>query len=78
VLVGENLDFDMPRATQIFFQKDGGIAESRARFALSLFEQRFELRSILDDTHAAAAPTHGRFHDDGITNLLRDRVSLRR
>ncbi len=75
-MVGKNLDFEVPRAWQIFFQKDGGIAEGGARFTLGFFQKVVELRGVVNDAHAPAAATHRGFHDDGIADLPRDLMRL--
>ncbi len=72
VLVGENLHFDMARARKIFFQKDGGIAKGRFRFALRFLEPCGQLRGIVNHAHAASAATHRRFHDYGKPDFRSD------
>src|SRR5712672_687266 len=78
MMVGENLYFEVTRARQILFQENGSIAESGARFALGFFEHGIELRGIMNDTHAAAAAAHRRFHDDGVANFACYWLRLRR
>src|SRR5712691_8598579 len=56
VTVGEHLDFDMPRAFEIFLQQHALVGESRQRFAPAGGEGGVEIRFALDDTHAFAAP----------------------
>ncbi len=77
VLIGEDLDFQVPRARQIFFQENGRIAEGGARLTLGFFQKRIELRGITNNAHAAAAAAHRRFHNDGITDLPRNLLGLR-
>ena len=72
VIVRENLDFEMARTRQIFFQKDAGVAESRFCFALSFFETLVEFRLAAHYAHAAAAAAHGSFHDDRVTDRSRE------
>ena len=76
-MIGEDLDFQVPRARQIFFQEDGRITERGARFTLSFLQERIELRGVMNDAHAAAASAHRRFHDDGVADFPRDRLCLR-
>src|SRR4029077_11727213 len=39
VMIGENLNFQVPRPRQIFFQEDGGVAKGGARFTLGFFQE---------------------------------------
>ena len=68
-MVGENLDFQVPCARQIFFQENRCIAEGGARFTLGFFQKDIELRGVMDNAHAAAAAAHRRFHNDRIADL---------
>src|SRR5438067_6891245 len=77
-MVGEDLDFQMACARQIFFKENGRVTEGGARFTLRFFEEGIELRGVMDDTHAAAAAAHRRFHDDGIADLPSNFLRLRR
>src|SRR2546430_9768927 len=76
-MVGEDLDFQMACARQIFFKENGRVTEGGARFTLRFFEEGIELRGVMDDAHAAAAPAHRRFHDDGIADLPSNFLRLR-
>ncbi len=76
VMVRENLNFQVPRAWQIFFQEEGSVAEGGARFSLGFFQQSVELRGVMNDAHAAASAAHRRLHDEGIANLLRNLLRL--
>ncbi len=78
VMVGKNLNFQVPRPRQVPFQEDGCIAESRLRFALCFFEKSIELRGITDNAHSPATAAHRSFHDDGIADLLRNFVCFAR
>src|ERR1700694_3924961 len=77
VMIGENLDFQVAGARQIFFQEYGRITEGGARFTLGFLQEDIELCGGMNDAHAAAAATHRRFHDDGIADLLRYLLRLR-
>ncbi len=59
VTVGEHLDFDMPRAFEVFLQQHALVAESRKSFAPAGGERRVEFRLALDRAHAFAAPAGG-------------------
>src|SRR5712692_5824619 len=72
VMIGKDLDFQMPRARQIFFQEYRGIAKRGARFTLGFFQKCIKLSSIVNDAHAAAAATHRRFYNDGVADLPRN------
>src|SRR5712692_2256559 len=76
MMVGKNLDFEVPRAWQIFFQKDGGIAEGGARFTLGFFQKVVELRGVVNDAHASAADLTG-FSVPGRTGTPAEAASLR-
>src|SRR5256884_4788430 len=76
-MVGEDMDFQMACARQIFFKENGRVTEGGARFTLRFFEEGIELRGVMDDAHAAAAPAHRRFHDDGIADLPSNFLRLR-
>ena len=71
VMIPQDLHFEMPRTRQIFFQEHGSVTERRVRFALGLFEQRIELHGVGNHAHAAAAPAHGGFDDDRVTDFPR-------
>jgi len=44
VMIGEDLDFQVPGARQIFFQEDRCISEGGARFTPRFFQKRIKLR----------------------------------
>ena len=75
-MIGKNLDLEVPGAGQIFFQENRGIAKSRARLALRFFEQRIELRGILDHAHSPSAAAHRGFYDDRVTDFPRNLLRL--
>ena len=70
MLVAENLHFQMTRASKIFLEEDGTIAEGRTRFTLGFLQQALELGGIVDDPHATPASTHGGLDHQGIANFL--------
>src|SRR5579863_3026852 len=72
MIVRKNLNFEMPGARQIFFEKNARVAKSRLGFPLSLFQALVELRFAADDAHAAAAAAHRGLHDDGIADRGRE------
>ena len=63
VLIAENLHFDVLGARDVFFEKDGRIAEGALRFALRLVEQRRQVAGFVDDAHAAPAAAERRLDD---------------
>ena len=71
VLVAEDLDLDVFRARDVFFEEDGGIAEGAAGFALGFVEEMGEIGGFVDDAHTATAPAKRSFDDEGEANLLR-------
>src|SRR5579863_3925788 len=60
----------------IFFEEAACIAEGRLRFALRFFERCGELRFVANDAHAAAAPAHRGFYDDGIADFFSDALGF--
>src|SRR5256886_14526122 len=76
-MVGEDLDFQMACARQIFFKENGRVTEGGARFTLRFFEEGIELRGVMHDAYAAPALAHRRFHDDGIADLPSNFLRLR-
>ena len=70
VMVGEDLNFQMARARDVFFEEHRGVAEGGARLLLGFFEATVEVGRLMHDAHAAAAAAHCGFDDHGITNVL--------
>ena len=73
VVVAEDLDLDVLRPRNVFFEKDRGIAERAARLAARLVQQRSQLGFLQDDTHPAPPATERGFDDqrepDGLGNF---------
>ena len=69
VMIGQNLDFQVAGAGDVFFQEHGSVAEGRAGFVLRLFETAVEVGRLVHDAHAAAAAAHGRLDDHGIADV---------
>jgi hypothetical protein len=59
VPVGENLDFDVARPLQVFFDQHAVIAKGRCCLPLCPGERRSELRRAADDPHPAPPPRRG-------------------
>ena len=69
IVVGENLHFQVACAGDVLFEKDGGIAESGARFVLGLLEAAVEVGGLTHDAHAASTSAHGGFDDERKTDF---------
>ena len=69
VLVGQNLEFDMPWVLDIFLHVQIAIAKRSCRFLLRLLVKRGQLFFRPHDAHAAAAAASRSFDDDGIAHL---------
>jgi hypothetical protein len=67
VRVGEDLDFDVARALDSFFEINLRIAESRSRFRLRRLKSRLQLFFRGDESHAFAAAARRGFEHDRIT-----------
>ncbi len=70
--VGEDLNFDMPRGAQIFFEQHAIVAESSHRLSFGAGELSDEIGAAHDDFHAFAAAARRRFQQCRIA----DRVGL--
>jgi hypothetical protein len=70
VTVAENLHFDVLGARDVAFEKDRGIAEGAAGFALRFIEQIRQIAGLVDDTHAAATAAERGLDDERETDLL--------
>ena len=70
VFVAEQLNFQMSRIGNEFFQEDIRTAERGLRLSLCLLEGRCKSGSVFDDPHASATASFGGFQDDGIAELL--------
>ena len=64
VRIGEDLDFDVPRAPQILFYQHAVIAKGRACLPLGTGERGVELDRAPDDPHPAPAAAGGGFDQD--------------
>jgi hypothetical protein len=76
VLIGENLNFDVPCPPDVALQKDRAVAEGRLRFLAGLFEFPGELFGLIDDAHAASAAAEGRFDDQREADILGESARL--
>ena len=68
--VGDNLNFDMARAFEIFLEIDSVVAEGGLGLCLGCFYRVFEVRFSAGKLHAAATATGRGFHEDREPDLL--------
>ena len=68
VLVGQDLEFDVPRRGDELLQVDVGRAERGAGLLLRLRKQRRQILGPVDHAHAAPAAARGGLEDDGIAD----------
>jgi hypothetical protein len=61
MLVRDDLDFDVPRAIDVFLKVDAGVTKSCFGFGLGLGDSGLQRRFIGCDSHAFATTTCGRF-----------------
>jgi hypothetical protein len=76
VMVGENLDFDVVRLFEIFFEVESGIAESVQRFGAGVAVGGCELGAAMDEAHAFAATSGDGFEEDGETHRCCESVGF--
>ncbi len=72
VLVAENLDFDVARGFEEFFDVDGVVAEIRGGLGPCGFEGLLEIVRMADDLHSLAAAAAGSFNEDREAHALGD------
>src|SRR5208282_306458 len=77
VIVGKDLDFEMPRARQIFFEKDAGITERRFCLALGFLKALLEFHLTAYHAHATATAAHSSFYNNRIADRGREFARLR-
>ena len=77
VRIAENLHFDVLGPGDVFFEKDGRIAESAAGLVAGLVEKRREIAFLAHHAHAAAAAAESRFDDQREADFFRDFDGLR-
>ena len=70
--VGEDLHFDVPRAANIALQKNSVVAERRPGFGPRFLKARQQQLGALYNAHAAPTAAERGFHDQGITDFIRD------
>ena len=78
VFVGKDLDLDVPRTGEKFFQVDGGIAEGRLCFSPRQHHRRQQGRLGVHDAHAASAAATRSLDDHGVADRARDSHDLLR
>ena len=78
MIIGQQLNFDMTRMSEILFDENGAIAKGRLSLARGGFERILELRFILDHAHPAAATAGCRFHQNGIFDAIGETPRRRR
>ena len=69
-VVGENLDFDVPRPLQIFLDVHRAVPKRLLRFPARRLKGAFDFTIIGDDAHAFPAAARRRFEQDGIAEPL--------
>ena len=69
VLIAEDLDFDVPCASDEFFEEDFVATESVFRFALCLFEIACQLVFGFNDSHSASSTPFGGFEHDWVSHF---------
>ena len=74
--VGEDLNFDVPRAANIALEENSVVAERRARFGPRFLKARQQQLGALHDAHAAPAAAERGFHDQGIADFVRDALRV--
>ena len=70
VAVAQDLHFDVLGAGDVFFEKDGGVAEGAAGFVPGFVEQAGQVGGLGHDAHAAAAAAEGRLDDEGKADFV--------
>jgi hypothetical protein len=75
VRVGDDLELDVARAGEIFFEQHALVAEGRERFAFRGGECFAELGGRLHDAHAAPAAAGRGFDQDGQSDPAASRSS---
>lgn len=76
VLVAGDLDFDVSRLFDVFFDVEAAISEGGLSFLLCDIPLVFELVGGVDDAHAFSSTAGGGFEDDGIANFFGDGFGL--
>lgn len=69
VLIGEDLDLDVPRFEDEFFEIDTGIAEGGLGFSLRCGKCLPQADIVVDGAHSPAAAASRGLYDDGIAEL---------
>ena len=72
VRITEDLHFDVLGPRDVFFEKDGRIAEGASGLVAGLIKKRREIAFLAHHAHAAPAATEGRFDDERETDFLGD------
>src|SRR5260370_17927103 len=74
--VGQDLDFDMARLFQIFFEIEATVAESVGSFRCRVAPSGGEIGIAGDEAHTFSAATGYGFEKNGIAHGLRRSLSL--
>ena len=74
--VGDNLDFDVPRALDVFFEVDAGILERLFGLERGRLQPRLQRDVVHGDAHALAPAAGGRLDQHWIANFVGDRQCL--
>ena len=76
VRVGEDLNFDVPRAPNIALQKNSVVAEGRSRLGPRFLKARQQQLRTLHHAHPAPAAAKRGFHDQRIADFVRDALRV--
>ena len=70
VAVGEDLQLDVARMADIFFDQHAGVAKGRLRLALRRFQRGVEIGMLVDTPHALAAAAGSRLDQQRVAELI--------
>jgi hypothetical protein len=76
VMVGEDLQLDMARLVEVFFEVHGVVAEGGPGFGARFRPRGLKLPGIAGNLHAAPAAAGRRLDQDGVFDRLRDLARL--
>jgi hypothetical protein len=76
MLVRDDLDFDVPRAIDVFLKVDAGVTKSCFGFGLGLRDGRLQGRFIGGDTHPFSTATGRGFDEDRESDLACSRDGI--
>jgi hypothetical protein len=74
--IGQELDFNVPRAFEEAFDKDGTVTESALGFADRTLKGVLEFIVRTNDTHPTASATHSGFNNDWESMFLDEGITI--